>query len=46
VALHIEEIIRAEHRRILPTLIRLLGDLDVALEAFQEAFAVARRRIR
>jgi len=37
----IEEIFRAEHGRILATLIRLLGDMDVAEEALQDAFAVA-----
>jgi len=37
----IEEIFRAEHGRILATLIRLLGDMDVAEEALQEAFAAA-----
>ena len=39
--LRIEEIFRAEHGRILATLIRLLGDMDVAEEALQDAFAVA-----
>ena len=39
--MRIEEIFRAEHGRILATLIRLLGDFDVAEEALQEAFAVA-----
>jgi RNA polymerase sigma-70 factor (ECF subfamily) len=37
----IEEIFRAEHGRILATLIRLLGDFDMAEEALQEAFAAA-----
>ena len=37
----IEEIFRAEHGRILATLIRLLGDMDLAEEALQDAFAVA-----
>src|SRR6266545_4338708 len=37
--MRIEEIFRAEHGRILATLIRLLGDIDVAEEALQEAFA-------
>jgi RNA polymerase sigma-70 factor (ECF subfamily) len=37
----IEEIFRAEHGRILATLIRLLGDMDVAEEALQEAFTAA-----
>jgi len=41
VDLRIEEIFRAEHGRILATLIRLLGDMDVAEEALQDAFAVA-----
>jgi RNA polymerase sigma-70 factor (ECF subfamily) len=39
--MRIEEIFRTEHGRILATLIRLLGDFDVAEEALQEAFAVA-----
>ncbi len=39
--LRIEEVFRAEHGRILATLIRLLGDMDVAEEALQDAFAVA-----
>jgi RNA polymerase sigma-70 factor, ECF subfamily len=42
----IEEILRAQHGRILATLIRLLGDIDVAEEALRETFAAARRRIR
>jgi len=37
----IEEIFRAEHGRILATLIRVLGDFDVAEEALQEAFEAA-----
>ena len=37
--MRIEDIFRAEHGRILSTLIRLLGDFDVAEEALQEAFA-------
>jgi RNA polymerase sigma-70 factor (ECF subfamily) len=40
----LEEIFRAEHGRILATLIRLLGDFDVAEEALQEAFAAALER--
>src|SRR5712692_601884 len=36
-----DEIFRAEYGRILATLIRLLGDFDVAEEALQEAFAAA-----
>jgi RNA polymerase sigma-70 factor (ECF subfamily) len=39
--MRIEEIFRAEYGRILATLIRLLGDIDVAEEALQEAFAAA-----
>src|SRR5260370_10165712 len=39
--MRIDEIFRAEHGRILATLIRLLGDFDVAEEALQEAFAAA-----
>ena len=39
--MRIEDIFRAEHGRILATLIRLLGDIDVAEEALQEAFAAA-----
>ncbi len=37
----IEEIFRAEHGRIIATLIRLLDDFDVAEEALQEACAAA-----
>lgn len=40
----VEEIFRAEHGRILATLIRLLGDFDAAEEALQEAFAAALER--
>ena len=39
--MRIEETFRADHGRILATLIRLLGDFDVAEEALQEAYAVA-----
>jgi len=39
--MHIEEIFRTEHGRILATLIRVLGDFDVAEEALQEAFEAA-----
>jgi RNA polymerase sigma-70 factor (ECF subfamily) len=39
--MRIEEIFRADHGRILATLIRLLGDFDVAEEALQEAYAAA-----
>lgn len=37
----LEEVYRTESRRILATLIRLLGDFDAAEEALHEAFAVA-----
>ncbi len=39
--MNIERIYREESGRILATLIRLLGDLDLAEEAMQEAFASA-----
>jgi RNA polymerase sigma-70 factor, ECF subfamily len=37
----VEEVYRTESRRILATLIRLLGDFDLAEEALQNAFAAA-----
>ncbi|MGP0593987.1 RNA polymerase sigma factor [Nitrospira sp. T9] len=37
----VEEVYRTDSRRILATLIRLLGDFDAAEEALHEAFAVA-----
>jgi RNA polymerase sigma-70 factor (ECF subfamily) len=37
----VDAIYRAESRRVLATLIRLLGDFDVAEEALQDAFAAA-----
>src|SRR5262245_38313334 len=37
----LDEVYRTESRRILATLIRLLGDFDLAEEAMQDAFAVA-----
>ena len=40
----VEAAFRAESRRVLATLIRLLGDFDLAEEAMQEAFAVAAER--
>ena len=40
----VEAIYRDESRRILATLIRLLGDFDRAEEALHEAFAVAVER--
>ena len=40
----IEEIYHAESRRVLATLIRLLGDFDLAEEAMQDAFTAAVER--
>jgi RNA polymerase sigma-70 factor (ECF subfamily) len=40
----IEHAFRTESRRVLATLIRLLGDFDLAEEAMQEAFAAAVQR--
>lgn len=40
----IEEIYRAESRRVLATLIRLLGDFDLAEEALHDAFMAALER--
>ena len=40
----IDELYRAESRRVLATLIRLLGDFDVAEEAMHDAFAAALER--
>jgi RNA polymerase sigma-70 factor, ECF subfamily len=40
----IEELYRGESRRVLATLIRLLGDFDLAEEALQDAFAAALER--
>ncbi|HEY8197585.1 MAG TPA: RNA polymerase sigma factor [Gemmatimonadales bacterium] len=37
----IEDLFRTESRRVLATLIRLLGDFDLAEEALQEAFSAA-----
>lgn len=37
----IDEVYRAESRRVLATLIRLLGDFDLAEDALQDAFAAA-----
>ena len=37
----IDELYRAESRRVLATLIRLLGDFDLAEEALQDAFTAA-----
>ncbi len=41
IASRIDEIYRSESRRVLATLIRLLGDFDQAEEALQEAFGAA-----
>jgi RNA polymerase sigma-70 factor (ECF subfamily) len=40
----VEQIYRDESRRVLATLIRLLGDFELAEEAMHEAFAVALSR--
>src|ERR1700744_2856417 len=40
----IEKIVREEAGRALATLIRLVGDFDLAQDALQDAFAVARER--
>ena len=37
----IERLYRAESRRVLATLIRVLGDFDLAEEALQDAFTAA-----
>src|SRR6058998_908007 len=42
--MRIDEIFRTEYGRILATLIRVLGDIDVAEDALQEAFAAALER--
>lgn len=41
IKIRLEEIYRVESRRVLATLIRLLGDFDLAEEALHEAFAAA-----
>ena len=38
---HIDDLYRAESRMVLATLIRLLGDFDLAEEAVQDAFLAA-----
>src|SRR3982750_169802 len=40
----IDHLFRSESRRVLATLIRLLGDFDLAEEALQDAFAAAVER--
>jgi RNA polymerase sigma-70 factor, ECF subfamily len=42
----LEGLYRAESRRVLATLVRLLGDLDLAEEALQDAFAAAMEQWR
>jgi RNA polymerase sigma-70 factor, ECF subfamily len=37
----IDKIFRAEHGRLLATLLRVRGDFDVAEDTLQEAFAAA-----
>src|SRR3954466_3226979 len=37
----VDEVYRAESRRVLATLIRVLGDFDLAEEALHDAFAAA-----
>ena len=37
----VEDVYRADSRRVLATLIRLLGDFDLAEEALHEAFRAA-----
>ena len=41
VAARVEEVYRTESRRVLATLIRLLGDFDIAEEALHDAFIAA-----
>lgn len=41
---HLERVFREERGRVVATLIRLCGDIDVAEEAVQEAFVVALER--
>ena len=43
-SIEIETIFRQESPRVLATLIRLLGDIDLAEDAMQESFAVALRK--
>jgi RNA polymerase sigma-70 factor (ECF subfamily) len=44
VPITVEELFRVESRRVLATLIRLLGDFDLAEEALQDAFTAAVER--
>src|SRR6478672_6529139 len=43
-ASEIERVFREEYGRAVAVLVRILGDIDVAEEAVQEAFAVASER--
>ncbi|WP_304439518.1 sigma factor, partial [Alcanivorax sp. HI0044] len=40
----LQRIFASEYRRVLATLIRLLGDFDLAEDALQEAFVAALRQ--
>ena len=44
IASHINELYQQHSRRVQATLIRLLGDFDLAEEAMQEAFTAALRQ--
>ncbi|MBA3935969.1 MAG: RNA polymerase sigma factor [Planctomycetes bacterium] len=44
IATAIAEIFRTEHRRVLATVVRLVGDFDLAEDAVQESFLVATRQ--
>ncbi|MEW4570296.1 RNA polymerase sigma factor [Tautonia sp. JC769] len=44
VGLRVDEVYRAESRRVFATLVRLIGDFDLAEEALHEAFAAAIER--
>ncbi len=42
----VDAVYRSDSRRVLATLIRLLGDFDLAEEALQDAFAAAVAAVR
>ena len=42
----LDQIYQTESRRILSTLIRLLGDFDLAEKAMHEAFAIALQKCK
>ena len=42
----LERVFREEHGRVVATLVRLFGDIDVAEEAVQDAFVIAATRWR